>query len=187
VPRRLQDLLAASVDELGEDRPLARLAAVAGYAFPRSLILAAEPEAETGLERLVAAGLFLREGEEGLRFRHALLQEAILDSLPRSEYRALAARLAAVFREQLPERAAAEPARLARYYEAAGEWVTAARAFRDAALQALARVARVEAVHYLRRGLTLLRGSEEADELEREMAAHLEALGEEYPKGELVY
>jgi len=179
------------VDALGADRPLARLVAVAGYAFPRALVLAAEPEAGAGLERLLAAGLLVREGQEGFRFRHALLQEAILDSLPRSEHRVLAARLAAVFREELPERAAADPARLAHYHEAAGEWLPAARACRDAALQALSRAARVEAVHYLQRGAALLEGegeaeAEEAKALIREMAAHLEVLGEEYPSREPV-
>ena len=181
VPRRLRDLLAAGVDALGENRPLARLAAVAGYAFPRSLLNAAEPGAGAGLERLVATGLLLREGGEGYRFRHALLQEAILDSLPRSEYRALAGRLAAVLRDELPELAGAGPARLAGYHEAAGERLPAARAFRDAALQALDGAARVEAVYYLRRGLALLEGGggfEEKTELIREMITHLEALGE---------
>ncbi|MFP4182292.1 MAG: ATP-binding protein, partial [Thiohalospira sp.] len=182
VPGGLRDLLAASVDALGDDRPLARLTAVAGHAFPRSLILAAEPGATTGLERLVAAGLLLREGREGYHFRHALLREAILDSLPRSEHRALAARLAAVLREELPERAAADPARLADYHEAAGEPLLAARSRRDAARQALARLAKVEAAHHLRRGVALLEGGEdpEAQALARELDRQLAALGEDY-------
>jgi tetratricopeptide (TPR) repeat protein len=100
-PSRLKATLAAALDALGELKPLARAAAVLGRDIDVG-VLATTLEMETGslaqrLERLVEKGIVARVAASRrthYRFRHALLREAAISSLPEAQLRILHAKVA---------------------------------------------------------------------------------------------
>ncbi|MDJ0788254.1 MAG: protein kinase [Myxococcota bacterium] len=100
VPASLQDLLLARLDRQGEAKPVAQLAAAVGEDFTRKLVEDSWPGPpqvlEASLEALVGGGILHRAGvgsRARYRFRHALVREAAYDTLPRTQRRALHARV----------------------------------------------------------------------------------------------
>ncbi|MFP2928462.1 protein kinase domain-containing protein [Pyxidicoccus sp. 3LG] len=92
IPTTLQELLLARLDTLPRrQKELVQLCAVVGRDFTRELLATVTGMGEATLRRhlegLVAAGLLQRyeDGTEaGYQFRHALIQEAAYQSLPRA-------------------------------------------------------------------------------------------------------
>lgn len=163
IPETLQDLLEARIQRLGEWRPVAQMAAALGRSFHRALLVRVSPwgeeTVEQGIRMLRAEGLLETEpgsGTESLRFRHALLQEAAYQSLPREERPAVHARVAATLRDHFPDQARLHPEWLGRHLTAAGEVEAALAAWFRAAERALERAAPPEALRHLQRGLGLL-------------------------------
>jgi tetratricopeptide (TPR) repeat protein len=93
VPAGAREMLAARVDRLSEgDRRVLTRAAVLGQAFSQEALdaITGNDGIEEALQRLVAEGLVEPfGGERRFRFRHALLKEAVYDSLLRKERREL--------------------------------------------------------------------------------------------------
>ena len=91
IPVTLQELLLARLDSLPRrQKQLAQLCAVVGRSFSQALLVILTGLGGTVLRRdlagLVAAGLLQSRNEEaepGFQFRHALIQEAAYQSLPR--------------------------------------------------------------------------------------------------------
>jgi class 3 adenylate cyclase/predicted ATPase len=101
IPASLQDLLMARLDRIGEDKPLAQLAAVIGreFAFEQlaSVVGTQETDLRAGLGHLVDADLLVvsgSAGQERFGFRHALIQETAYGSLLRADRQALHGRVA---------------------------------------------------------------------------------------------
>lgn len=137
LPDSLRGLLQARLQQAGAHRPLLQIAAILGQEFTlgdwRHLAIAAGmPEARPGeaCEALLAAGLLAPASRPGsLRFSHALLQQAALDTLPgerRAElHRHHAARLQA--RGESAEHIAWHLAQGGLAAQAAETWLRAAR------------------------------------------------------------
>ena len=92
----------ARLDRLGPAKDLAQIGSAIGREFSHALLAAVarkpEPELESALNRLIAAGLLFRQGappHASYLFKHALVQDAAYGMLLREPRRALHARIAA--------------------------------------------------------------------------------------------
>jgi len=160
VPATLHASLMARLDRLGSAKELAQIGATIGREFSHSLLaaVARKPEAElqTGLDRLIGAGLLLRQGEaphSTYLFKHALVRDAAYSTLLREPRRALHARIANMLESQFAEIAENHPELLARHCTEAGQIEKAAALWGKAGLRSAQRSALVEAREQLRRAL----------------------------------
>jgi class 3 adenylate cyclase/tetratricopeptide (TPR) repeat protein len=178
VPASLHGSLMARLDRLGSAKEVAQIGAAIGREFSDALLTAVsrKPQAELGsaLDRLVAAGLLLRQGmppHSTYLFKHALVQDAAYGTLLREARRALHARVVETLENQFAEIAKNQPELLAQHCDAA-EWSEkAALYWRAAGVQAAHRGANVEAIEHFRRALLRnAQRSESADRLRTELA-----------------
>ncbi|MFO1460272.1 MAG: AAA family ATPase [Verrucomicrobiota bacterium] len=163
IPATLRDLLMARLDRVAEAKEIAQIGAVLGREFSHELISAVAPmstlELETGLERLLAAGLAFRKGtppDAVYQFKHALIQDAAYDSLLKSRRKELHAIIAGVLEERFPRLRDSKPELLAHHHTEAGNSAEAVRYWHRAGDVALRRFAPREAAAHLRRGLRLV-------------------------------
>jgi serine/threonine protein kinase/tetratricopeptide (TPR) repeat protein len=164
IPLTLQELLLARLDTLSRrQKQLAQLCAVVGRSFSQGELVVLTGLAGTALRRdlaaLVAAGLLQPwdEGEApGYQFRHALIQEAALQSLPRSARRQYHQRIA----QALEERAVKPAGLLAYHYLAANEEAKGLEYTLIAARSAKRQYANEEAIHHYTRALEVLSATE---------------------------
>ncbi len=164
IPITLQELLLARLDGLPRrQKALAQLCAVVGRGFEPTLLAAisGSPEA-TVLEDfagLLASGLIQTQDEGGLpryQFRHALLQAAAVQSLPRRTRRQHHQRIAEVLATRFPVVAGAQPEQLAHHYTEAGETALAVHWWSLAGERASRHSANPEAISHFTHALTLL-------------------------------
>ena len=116
VPASLRASLMARLDRLGPAKELAQIGAAIGREFSHDLLaaVAGKPEAEVqpALDRLVSAGLLLRQGSPPhatYLFKHALVQDAAYGTLLRGPRRELHAQIAAATEKEMQERVEREP------------------------------------------------------------------------------
>ena len=160
VPASLHASLMARLDQLGQARDVVQIGAAIGREFSHALLVsvARKPEAElaSALNRVVEAGLLLRQGVPPTTtylFKHALVQDAAYGTLLREPRRAIHARIADTLESQFPEIAESQPELLARHYTEAGLIENAADLWGKAGQRSLERSALVEAVAQLTRAL----------------------------------
>ena len=160
VPASLHASLMARLDRLGPAREVAQIGAAIGREFSHALLgaVAGKPERElaSALDRLVAAGLVLRQGvppQANYLFKHALVQDAAYGTLLREPRRALHARIAETLENQFTEIAENQPELLARHCTEAGLIEKAAHLWGKAGQRSLERSALVEAVQQFTRAL----------------------------------
>jgi DNA-binding CsgD family transcriptional regulator len=169
LPRGLRDLLLQRVARLDPaTQSLLRLAAAAGrdVGYPLLRAVAARPESDLreSLRQAVEHGVLVAEQATGsLRFRHALLAEAVYTTILPGEREELHARLA----EELARGATAPAAELAPHWAAAGRSAEALAASVEAARQAEAVFGLAEARSHLERALALWPAVPDAAELVR--------------------
>ena len=140
IPITLRDSLAGRLDQLGESRTVAQIAAVLGREFDGAILLAAAHSDELAvnhaIQRLTDAKLIYRRrlvAGSAYVFRHALIQEAAYDSMPREVQRRVHARVVDVLEHQFPESPHSGPAELARHQAGAGAFEAAVRGGTQAA------------------------------------------------------
>ncbi|WP_304608640.1 protein kinase domain-containing protein [Hyalangium versicolor] len=164
IPLTLHELLLARLDSLPRrQKQLAQLCAVVGRSFSHALLATLTGRAGSALRRdlagLMAAGLLQpwdEEAEPGYQFRHALIQEAALQSLPRSVRRQHHQRIA-----QALEESTVKPAGLLAYhYLAANDEAKGLEYTLIAARAARRQYANDEAIHHYHRALEVLSTSE---------------------------
>jgi tetratricopeptide (TPR) repeat protein len=185
IPVTLQELLLARLDSLPRrQKQLAQLCAVVGRSFSHALLAILTGLGGTVLRRdlagLVSAGLLQSRNEEaepGFQFRHALIQEAAYQSLPRSARRQYHQRIAQALAEHFPQVAASRPELLAHHYTEAGQYKQAIHYRRLAGMLASQRSANEEAVSHLTQALKLLRNLQDAPTLTQDELQLLIALG----------
>ena len=160
VPASLHASLMARLDRLGPAKELAQIGAAIGREFSHPLLAAVvrKPEAElqTALDRLIGAGLLLRQGgapNATYFFKHALVRDAAYSTLLREPRRVLHARIAETLESQFAEISENQPELLARHYTEAGQIEKAAALWGKAGLRSAQRSALVEAAEQLRRAL----------------------------------
>ncbi|MCY1077258.1 protein kinase domain-containing protein [Archangium lansingense] len=165
IPVTLHELLLARLDALPpRQKTLAQLCAVIGRDFIRPLLVRLLARVEATLREdllgLVSAGLLQRKGEEPgadeYQFRHALIQEAAYQSLPRGLRRQHHRRVAQALVEGFPDVVETRPEVLAHHYTEAGEYALAMHHWELAAKLALLRSASLEACSHLKQALTLV-------------------------------
>jgi class 3 adenylate cyclase/predicted ATPase len=157
IPASLHASLIARLDRLGPAKELAQIGAAIGREFSHPLLAAVErkPEAElqTALDRLIGAGLLLRQGGapyETYFFKHALVRDAAYSTMLRERRRALHGRIAETLESQFPEISEKQPELLARHCTEAGQIEKAAALWGKAGLRSAQRSALVEAAEQLR-------------------------------------
>jgi len=156
VPASLQASLMARLDRLGPAKEVAQIGAAIGREFSHSLLAAVVRKPETdinsALDRLMAAGLLLRQGvppHANYLFKHALVQDAAYDTLLREPRRALHAHIAEALESQNTDTAESQPALLARHFTEAGLIEKAAGFWGKAGQRSIERSALMEAVGQL--------------------------------------
>ncbi|HEY7576001.1 MAG TPA: AAA family ATPase, partial [Acetobacteraceae bacterium] len=183
VPNTLQGLLTARLDRWPLAKRVAQIGAAIGREFSRPLLGAAADMAEEqltgGLEQLVASGLAYRRREipdAVYVFKHALVQEAIYDSLLRRRRAAIHARIVAAA-ENDATLGMSEPGLLGYHCAQAGMLAKAASYYRIAGGRSAERAAVAETRSYLERGLEFAANLPEGPDRFRLEAELLIALG----------
>jgi predicted ATPase len=175
VPASLHASLMARLDRLGPGKELAQIAAAIGREFSHALLLAVagkaevhKPEAElqTALDRLIAAGLLLRQGSAPYAtysFKHSLVRDAAYSTLLREPRRALHARIAETLERRFAEISDNQPELIARHYREAGDVARAVGYLSVAGDRALSHSALKEALEHITQALQLISGLPDDD------------------------
>jgi len=134
VPPTLKDLLASRIDSLKKSRVMAKIAACLGQSVDWPLLLRTteryaglrpgDPASDLWLRELVEMKILSRDSslaDPVYEFRHALLRETVLDSLPGSVRRGIHGAIARTLREEFSSRADLQPEVLGEHFFLAGE------------------------------------------------------------------
>jgi class 3 adenylate cyclase/tetratricopeptide (TPR) repeat protein len=164
VPATLHASLMARLDRLGPaPKEVAQIGAVLGREFAYELIEPVaqrdERELQAALGRLSDAGLLFCRGtapHASYLFKHALVQDAAYSTLLRGRRQELHARVAAALEEHFADLIERQPELLAHHLTAAGDTERAVDQWLKAGQYAAERLAHVEAIAHLERGLALL-------------------------------
>jgi len=187
IPVTLHELLLARLDALPpRQKALIQLCAVVGRSFSQELLAQLCAQDAASLRRelsgLLSAALLQRDESAqgtGYHFRHALIQEAAYQSLPRGPRRQHHRRIAQALVERFPDVVEARPELLAHHFTEAGEYEPAIRYWQRAAEHSLLNLgaSAVEAVAQLKQALRLLRSLPDAAARWSEELRLLNALG----------
>jgi class 3 adenylate cyclase/predicted ATPase len=163
VPETLHDALMERLDRVANGRQLAQIAAVIGREFSYDLLTVASRTDETDLKstlaRLEAADIIYRTGilpTVRFAFKHALLRDAVYNSLLRGRRQEIHADIATMLETHFRDLADNRPEILAYHYSEAGNNENAIHCWRKAGRHALANSANVEAISHFRNALQLL-------------------------------
>ena len=164
VPATLHASLMARLDRLGPAaKEIAQIGAVLGREFAYELIepVAQHPERElqAALDQLDEAGLLFCRGtppQATYLFKHALVQDAAYSTLLRGRRQELHGRVAAALEAHFADLVERQPELLAHHLSAAGDTERAVDQWLKAGRHAAARLAYLEAIAHLERGLGLL-------------------------------
>lgn len=159
-PASILDLITVRLDGLGDAKSLAQVCAVLGRSFDRAALAAVsgEPEArlEAMIERLIAAGILLREWSGRLTFRHALFQTAAYESLVKGERQACHGRFLEWVQDR-PNRVEATPPETTGFHlEACGRYPEAVACYMEAGILAERASASLEAATHFRKCCDLI-------------------------------
>ena len=164
IPATLHASLIARLDRLGPvAKEVAQIGAVIGREFAYELIapLAQRPEKQlqAALDQLGDAGLLFCRGtapHASYLFKHALVQDAAYSTLLRGRRQELHARVAAALEQHFSDLVERQPELLAHHLTAAGDTERAVDQWLKAGQHAATRLAYLEAIAHLKRGLGLL-------------------------------
>lgn len=155
----LYGCLMARLDRDSTARDAARLAATIGREFDRTLLEAVgtleRAALDWGLERLVQEDVVVAAGPGRYAFGHSLLQDAARSSQQKRALRTHNLQIARALLAHFPHVAAAEPERVARHFEYAGEVREAVAHWQQAGRQALGHHALREATMLFERATEL--------------------------------
>ncbi len=184
IPATLQDLIMARLDRAEGDREIAQLAAVLGREFSHELLSAVtkldQPVLHAEMRQLVQAEIIYQRGRPPnclYTFKHALLEDALYNSMVKSKrqqlHRRVGEALEAEFGALLIE---TRPELLAHHFSEADLPQKAIPYWLQAGLRSRERSAEVEAISHLTHGVALIKelaASPERDALELELLGPL--------------
>ena len=163
VPDTLHDSLMARLDQLAPVKTVAQIAAVIGRDFSFELLKATAPfpesEVQSAIDRLLSSDLVFQSSNLGgpsFSFKHALLRDEAYASILHDQRRKLHGTIAEVLCRDFPETAATAAEIIAQHYAEAGKAKLAIDYWIEAARQASARSAFVEAGTHLQMALKRL-------------------------------
>jgi class 3 adenylate cyclase/tetratricopeptide (TPR) repeat protein len=184
VPETLHDALMERLDRVAQGRRLAQIAAVIGREFSYDLLSAAsridEDELRAALSLLEEADIIHRVGISPFvifAFKHALLRDAIYNSLLKSARRQIHADIAAILADHFRGIVVNRPEILAYHHTEAGNHESAIRCWYEAGQRARAHSANVEAIAHYRKALELLNALPDTPGRSRQEIEILLALG----------
>ncbi len=132
------------------------------------------------MDKLIRAEILLRKGRPPdctYLFKHALLEDALYNSLIKSKRQDFHRRVADALETAFPETAKRRPELIAHHYTEAGLSEKAVGYWFKAGLRSKERSADVEAIGHLTKGLGLLEGLEETSKRDAKKLAFLTSLG----------
>jgi predicted ATPase len=168
IPSTLQDLVMARLDRMEGGRELAQLAAVLGREFGHELLTAVageRPTLQAELTQLARAEILYPKGRPPTCtyvFKHALLEDALYNSLVKARRQQLHQRIGEVLEARFPQTAETQPELLGHHFTEAGLTEKAVGYWLRAGARSQERSAFCEAIGHLTRGLALLETLEEA-------------------------
>jgi predicted ATPase/DNA-binding SARP family transcriptional activator len=171
IPTTLLDLLAARMNNLGEAKYTAQLAATLGREFDLNWLRKISPRDAAALAHdlgaLQDAGLIFAVSETVCQFNHALIQEAAYQALPRVDRETAHRRVAHVLQSEFPDVVATRPELLAQHLFAGGDTLPAIACWIKAGQRAARNSANLAAVGQFNAGLKLLLTLPENQERDR--------------------
>lgn len=181
IPKGMLGLLGARIDQLGNDRYVAQVAAVLGRRFRLDFLAeccgVADADLTAALELMVHLeiiqpadkGRQVREMRE-YQFTHQLLQEAAYLSCPRDIRTALHSQFVELIEQRFPMWISRRPGEFASHLQHSGQYARGARYFELTAREAMKVSANRTALHMADAGLASLRHVE--GQAEREISLH---------------
>lgn len=173
IPSTLHDLLAARMDNMGEAKYTAQLAATIGREFDLNLMRKVSPDSPAALAHSLSAlqdaGLILKVSDTTRQFKHALIQEAAYQSQARTKRQDAHRRIAQALLSDFPEVVGNQPELLAQHFASGGETPQAIEYWIKAGQRAARYSANAEAIEHFNDGLKLLKSlppGKEHDHLE---------------------
>jgi DNA-binding SARP family transcriptional activator/tetratricopeptide (TPR) repeat protein len=164
IPASLRDSLMARLDQLASAKEIAQAGAVIGREFSGKLLASVagipRQQLEEDLLRLAESGLINAGGsstERSYIFRHALLQDAAYETIPKSRRQKLHAAVARALLNADPDVAEIQPEVLAYHYTEARVTADALRFWLKAGKFSAGRSAHKEAIAHFERGLGFLK------------------------------
>ena len=187
IPSTLQDLIMARLDRMEGDREVAQIAAALGREFSYELLDAVAAVDETFLQdelgKLVRADILYPKGRTPkcrYVFKHALLEEALYNSLVKEKRQDFHRRIAEVLEAGAVQTVETPPELIAHHFTEAGLAERAIRYWRKAGLRSREHSAEVEAIGHLSRGVGLLATLPESPKRDGEELELLGPLGTAY-------
>lgn len=172
VPVSIYGCLMTRLDQTVVSRQIAQMGAIIGNRFSFDLVLAAseldDATLQSSLMDLIKAGIVRMVGHDDetiYEFSHAMLRDAIRQSLLRTTSRAMHGTIADTLLTKFPGQAQSAPETVAYHLTHAGRAVEALDYWRTAGLMALGRFANAESVDHFSRALAA--AEEIADPTER--------------------
>jgi predicted ATPase len=163
IPATLQDLMSARLDRMEGDQELAQLAATLGREFTYEVLAAVantdEATLQSELDKFVQAEILYQKGRPprcSYIFKHALLEDALYNSLVKGKRQEFHRRAAEALEARFPQTVESRPELLAHHFTEAGLPEQAVGYWLQAGLRSNERSAHVEAIGHLTRGLALL-------------------------------
>jgi class 3 adenylate cyclase/tetratricopeptide (TPR) repeat protein len=177
IPDTLQETLMARLAKLATAKPVAQIGATIGREFVFEMLREVggfdDKLLTEGLNQLVQAGLLYRRGllsRAKYVFKHALVQEALQQSLLKKQRRQYHKVIASVLEEKFHELAESQPELVAYHCEEGGLPAKAVEYWHRAAERALARGANRETLSHVQRAIENLAAlPDDADRCQREL------------------
>ncbi|HXH39992.1 MAG TPA: AAA family ATPase, partial [Thermoanaerobaculia bacterium] len=178
IPATLQETLMARLAKLATAKPVAQVGATIGREFVFEMLRDVggfdDKTLLEELNRLVSAGLLYRRGllsRAKYIFKHALVQEALQQSLVNKQRRHYHKVIGEILEEKFPAVAEVQPELVAYHYAEGGMYAKAVAYWQRAAERALAHCANREALSHARHAIeTLQRLPENEERYESELA-----------------
>jgi serine/threonine protein kinase/predicted ATPase len=187
IPATLQNLVLARLDRMEGEREVAQLAATLGREFSFELMTAVaaldEPTLQAELTKLVQAEILYQKGRPPRStyvFKHALLEDALYNTLVKSRRQQFHRRAAEALETSFPQTALTRPELVAHHFTEAGMPEKAVGYWLQAGLRSRERSAETEATSHLSRGQALLRTLDESPERDARELELLTPLGTAY-------
>ncbi len=169
------------------EQEVAQLAATLGREFSHELMAAVathdEANLDIELDKLVRAEILFQKGRPPgctYIFKHALLEDALYNSLVKKRRQEFHGRAAAALETRFPQTVESRPELVAHHFTEAGLAQKAIGYWLQAGLRSKERSADVEAICHLTKGLALLRTLDETPERDRRELQFLTTLGPAY-------
>jgi serine/threonine protein kinase/tetratricopeptide (TPR) repeat protein len=187
IPATLQDLMNARLDRMEGEREVAQLAATLGREFSHELLAAVatmdEADLLAELDKLVRAEILFQKGRPPActyLFKHALLEDALYNSLVKNKRQEFHRRAALALESGFSQTVECRPELLAHHFTEAGLAEKAVAYWLQAGLRSKERSADVEAIGHLTKGLAQLKSLEETPGRDGRELQFLTTLGPAY-------